>query len=84
MKKLPNYLKLLSGDLRIVGMGQFFRNLMMKNKIGPKVLSERLGTPSRSLMNYLSNTRYITLELCEEMIKVITNDFNKNFNKLYK
>lgn len=84
MKKLPNYLNLLSGDLRVIGMGQFFRNLMKRNNIGPKVLSERLGTPSRSLMNYLSNSRSIPLTTCEKMIKVITKDFNKNFNQFYK
>ncbi|MBU2639761.1 MAG: hypothetical protein KKG75_03590 [Nanoarchaeota archaeon] len=84
MKKLPNYLKLLSGDLRVIGMGQFFRNLMKKNNIGPKVLSERLGTPGRSLMNYLSDSRSIPLTTCKEMIKVITKDFDKSFNQLYK
>lgn len=83
MKKLPNYLVVLSEDLRVIGMGQFFRNLMMKNKIGPKVLSEQLGTPRRSLMNYLSNSRSIPLTTCKKMIEIISSDFDKTFDRFY-
>lgn len=83
MKKLPNYLMLLSEDLRVIGMGQFFRNLMIKNRVRLKVLSEQLGTPRRSLMNYLSDSRSIPLITCKQMIKVIVPNFEETFNQFY-
>lgn len=79
--KFNNYIGLLSEDIRVVGLEDFFKKLILSKNIPPRKISERYGTPYRSLMNYLEGTRSLPLGICKGIIKTLSRD-NKEYKKL--
>lgn len=69
---MKNYLETLSGDLRLVDMGEYVSLLLQQKQFSPRQVALAVGVPYRSFMNYLSGTRSIPLQTVLEILTYIS------------
>lgn len=71
---MENYLRRLSGDLRLVGIGDYFDSLLQQRAVSPRQIAHAIGVPYRSFMNYLRNTRAMPLGIALRVIRSLSSN----------